>query len=294
MPAASRLLPRSASIFRAPSLMIMLPLTRLPNAIHRLRWFSSTLRAKKSRADIDYPSAASTIAFARAAFAITIRTPELVAILAASILVRMPPLPQMPCVPPAERLDLPRDLRHFLDQLALGIDPRVAVEQAVHIGQIQQQIGIHACRHQRRERVVVAEPNLLGRNGVVLIDNRQAAEPQQRIERVAGVEIPQAVVEVVARDQHLRGDDAVAGEKLGILLHQRALADCGAGLLLGDRARALVDAEPLHSRPNRAGGDEDHVLALVLDLRKLPGEIAELARVQRAADRIDQAATCRP
>ena len=92
----------------------------------------------------------------RDAFAITIRTPEFTAIFAASILLRIPPLPQSRCVPPASASISGVISGDLLDQLAARrLTAGIAVVEPVHIREVQQQIGVHARRDERRQRVVL-------------------------------------------------------------------------------------------------------------------------------------------
>ena len=55
---------------------------------------------------------------------------------------------------------------------------RVAVVQPVDVGEQHQQVGPHQVRDQRGQPVVVAEPDLVGGDGVVLVDHRDGAEPR--------------------------------------------------------------------------------------------------------------------
>ena len=56
-----------------------------------------------------------------------------------------------------------------------------AVVQPVDVGQQHQRVGVHEVRDQRREPVVVAEPDLVGGDGVVLVDDRHDAELEQPV-----------------------------------------------------------------------------------------------------------------
>jgi len=88
-------------------------------------------------------------------------------------------------------------------QLALELETasgaRVGVVQAVHVGEHDQRVGGDEVHHQRRQAVVVAELDLLGRHGVVLVDDRHRAKFQQRTKRVPHVEVPLAILQVFGR-----------------------------------------------------------------------------------------------
>ena len=62
---------------------------------------------------------------------------------------------------------------------------------------------------ERGDAVVVAEADLVVGDGVVLVDDRHAAELEQPGQRSAGVEVLAPAHEVVRDEEHLRGDDAV-------------------------------------------------------------------------------------
>ena len=92
-----------------------------------------------------------------------------------------------------------------------------------------------ACDHlgdARGQAVVVAEADLGGRDGVVLVDHRNAAEAEQRGQGGARVEVAAAVLGVVQRQQQLGGGEALRGQRLAPGLRQADLADGGGGLLL--------------------------------------------------------------
>lgn len=109
------------------------------------------------------------------------------------------------------------------------------------------------------EPVVVAEPDLVGGDGVVLVDDRQGAHGQQLVERAVGVAVVGAAADVVGGEQHLADADAVPGEGGGVAGDQQALADAGGGLLPGQVAGAARQAERREPGGDRAGGDEDHL-----------------------------------
>ena len=69
---------------------------------------------------------------------------------------------------------------------------------ALDLGQQHEQPGADEDRDLRRERVVVAERDLVGRRRVVLVHDRHDAARRERGERVAGVQVGGAVGEVRA------------------------------------------------------------------------------------------------
>ena len=77
--------------------------------------------------------------------------------------------------------------------------------EAVDVGEQDQQIGAHHRGNARREAVIVAIADLARRDGVVLVDHRHGAEPQQRGDRRAGIQIAAALLGVAERQQDLAG-----------------------------------------------------------------------------------------
>ncbi len=161
-------------------------------------------------------------------------SPAVVAMRAASSLLAMPPL----LSPVTEsrtraRIDAiePGDGG---DQLRLGV-ARVAVEQAVDVGQQHQQRGADQVGDHGGQPVVVAEGGLqlVDADRVVFVDDRHGAELEQRQNRVADVEISGAVVEIVGGEQQLGGVAAVGPQSAVVRLDQVALPDGGHGLQLG-------------------------------------------------------------
>ena len=88
----------------------------------------------------------------------------------------------------------------------------------------------------------------LDADGVVFIDDRHGAELEKRQQRVADVEIPRAVVEIIGDEQHLRGMMAVRAEIAVVGFDQGALPNGGDGLKLRQIAGAAFDPEPSHPR----------------------------------------------
>src|SRR5690606_4516707 len=107
----------------------------------------------------------------------------------------------------------------------------VGVVETVDVGEEDEQVGADQVRHQRTEPVVVPEPDLGRGDGVVLVDHRHDPEVEQRLERTAGVAVVAAAGDVVDGEQHLTGDQAVAGQRLGVAVDEQPLADRRRGLL---------------------------------------------------------------
>ena len=80
---------------------------------------------------------------------------------------------------------------------------RIVVVQSVHIREQHERIGLDQVRHQRGQPIVVAEADLVGGDGVVLVDDRDDAQRQQPFHRPLRVAVVAAPVQVVRGEQHL-------------------------------------------------------------------------------------------
>ena len=142
-----------------------------------------------------------------------------------------------------------------------------------------EQVGDH-----RGQAVVVAERGLqlIDADGVVFVDDRHRAEVEQREQRVADVEIADAVIDVFEREQHLGRAAAVFGERAVVGLNQMRLADGGDGLQLGQVGRPRFQAEQADARADRAAADQHDAPAAVADRVNFFGELLDPLVVERA------------
>jgi hypothetical protein len=120
--------------------------------------------------------------------------------------------------------------RNLGDQVAASLGRR-SVVQSVDVAEQDQQVGVDEVRDERREPVVVPEPDLAGGDGVVLVDDRQDAELEQLGEGLVGVAVVAAARDVIHGEEDLPGDDPVSGQLLGVPVDQQPLADGGRRLL---------------------------------------------------------------
>ena len=107
----------------------------------------------------------------------TVAAPQRAAARAASSLVVMPPRPNALAEPPAARAISGVISLDHVEQRRLRLRPAAAARvQAVDVGGDHEQLGADQVHDRRREVVVVAEADLLGRDGVVLVHDRHDAE----------------------------------------------------------------------------------------------------------------------
>ena len=159
------------------------------------------------------------------------------------------------------------------------------VEEALHVGEEKEQIGLDERRDHRRELIVVAELDLLDSDRVVLVDDRHRAGLEQRREGVARVVGAGAIGEIGVGEQHLRDGDADLAEGVLVALHEHALPRGGGGLEPGHVLRARLQAELRHPERDRAAGDDDDAALGRARRRDLGGEaIPGVARERFRSD----------
>ncbi len=82
------------------------------------------------------------------------------------------------------RLDLGRDLADFRNQPGRLVLARIGGVEAVDVGEQDEGVGADHGGDAGAETVVVAEADLVGGDGVVLVDQRHRAPPEQRRQSV--------------------------------------------------------------------------------------------------------------
>jgi hypothetical protein len=135
---------------------------------------------------------------------------------------------------------------------------RIAAKEPLLVGQQHQHVGLNQVGDERTERVVVPEPDFVGRDRVVFVDDRNHTETEQREQRRARVEITAPVREIFMRQENLRGVQVEARERGFISLHQSHLTDRGRGLQLVHALRPLLPSQPLHALDDRAARHQQY------------------------------------
>ena len=161
----------------------------------------------------------------RSAAAITVRTPDQAAILAAATFDDMPPLPRaLPADPALDSSAWSNSTISSMSEASASMRG-IGGEQTGRVGEQDQQVGAHEMRDERRQAVVVAEADLVVGDRVVLVDDRHDTELDQPFEGGSRVEVLLADAEVERREQHLSADDPVAFQQPVVDPHQPALSD---------------------------------------------------------------------
>ena len=126
--------------------------------------------------------------------------------------------------------------------------------------------------------VVVAQLQLRDGHRVVLVYDGHRPAREQDLQGREGVVVAPPVAEVVAREQQLGGDVAALLQGAGVLLHEKALAHGGAGLLGRDRDGPLVIAQQGIARSDGRARHHDDLMPLVAQVRDLGGQRAQPLR----------------
>ena len=138
-----------------------------------------------------------------------------------------------------------------------------------------------------RQGIVVTDPQLIDGDRIVLIDDRQGADPAQRAQGVAGIDKAPTIGEVVASQQQLSHREIK--EPLPET-HQLSLTDCCQGLLAGDVGRRHIAAAMQASATGSHGArrDQHHLALLAAGALNEPGNIQHVLSGQRLTARSDQ------
>ena len=105
--------------------------------------------------------------------------------------------------------------------------PRIGREHTGGIGEHQQHLGAEHVRDEGGEPVVVAVPDLVVGDRVVLVDDRQHAQRKETTQRLPRMQVLRSVHEVEGGEQHLPDDDPALAEQRAEAFHEPGLADRG-------------------------------------------------------------------
>jgi hypothetical protein len=108
-------------------------------------------------------------------------------------------------------------------------------------------------RDQGREPVIVAETDLVGGHGVVLVDDRHRVQGPQPVQGALGVGVLDTLGDVMGGQQHLPHGAVIAREGGAPGIHQGHLADAGRGLFGGQVGGATAQAQRLDTGRDRSG-----------------------------------------
>ena len=149
------------------------------------------------------------------------------------------------------------DALDALDQVRAFDLRRVRVVEPVDIREDHHKIRLDKARHERRERIVVAEANLLDRHRVVLVHDGHDPHLKQAGKRVARMEIRRAVGSVSPGQKHKGRGNPMLGERTGVACRKRALPHRGRRLKARHIGGPPLNAKRLEpARDGRARHDD--------------------------------------
>ncbi len=128
--------------------------------------------------------------------------------------------------------------------------------------------------------IVVAKAQLLDRDGVVFVDDRQDLPGEHGKQSVADIEVAVAVGKVTMGEQDLGHLLPQAAEDVLVLPHQADLTQGGGGLLLAHDQGAMTKPQALAAGGHSPGRDQHHLAALGHQGPKVPGEVGHDLKVQ--------------
>ena len=168
---------------------------------------------------------------------------------------------------------------HFRYKLRVRILLGIIRIKAVNVREKNQKICVDQSRNDRRQAVIVTEPDLIRLNGVIFIDNRNDAERKELLEGIHGVYAAFRIHQGRFRQKKLGSGLSILREEFLIDHHQLDLSDRCAGLLLleGMKRVQLHGCAP-HS--DRTGRYQCHVLPLISEICNLSGQNLDLREVE--------------
>ena len=120
---------------------------------------------------------------------------------------------------------------------------RIRLVQAVDIRKQHQKIGIHTHCNHCGKRVVIANLDLLGCDGIVFIDNGKHLQLQQTTHRILEITVAISMLKIRTCEKNLRHGVAVLLEQTVICIHQFALTNCRRRLLCGNILGTFIEKE---------------------------------------------------
>ena len=183
------------------------------------------------------------------------------------------------------------DAVNLLDQLRIR-EAGIAIVKPVHIREQQHSIGPCCLRHARCQPVIVAKADFRRRNAVVLVHNRHRPRFEQARKSGRGVEIAPPVLQIIERQQDLRGGETMCPKIFRPQMGQRDLPHRRGGLRIGQTGAATPgQAELRRPQRNRTRADQHDFGAVPAQPRQFLHQRSEpcLARLtpfdqQRTAD----------
>ena len=158
----------------------------------------------------------------------------------------------------------------------------IEVVEPVHVRQQDQRAGPDHVRDQGGQPVVVAKPDLVGGDRVVLVHHGQDAQFEQPVQGPLRVAVVRAAHQVVRGQQDLPGLHLVPGERGRVHGDKQALADARGRLLGGQVPGPAGQPKRRQARRDRPGGDQHHLGTRAHLVGEHPGQRRDPALVDPA------------
>ncbi len=214
--------------------------------------------------------------------------PAATAILPASTFVAMPPEPTSDAEPPAiASISGVMPVTSGMN-FAVGVARWIGRVQTIHVGEQHEAVGARHLGDARREPVVVTIADLGCGHGVVLVDDRDRAEPQQRIERAARIQVATPHFGVAEGEQHLRDRAFVLLEHFLPRVRKTNLPDGRCGLAFLEFELAGREPELAPAQCDGAGGDDHDFLTAGTHRREVRGEGLQPRAIDAARRFLDE------
>ena len=157
---------------------------------------------------------------------------------------------------------------------------RILIVKSVDVAEHNQKVGVYFAGDQSAEFVIIAKrrTDFVRADAVVLVEDRHHTQLQQRLDRMAKVQVRFSVIKHSGCQQDLGDGNAVTHKRFAVLGHQQRLADSSARLthLYILRPVGLQLAEP---HPDGAGTDNNYLFAGLEQRVHLPGHTTNVSGI---------------
>ncbi len=177
-------------------------------------------------------------------------------------------------------LDFRGDGRHLAQQPGGGVGRRIGRVKASGVADQHEDIRIDEISDKSGQRIVVAQLELVGCHHVIFINYRHHAALAETEKRGSRVKVAASFGEILPRDEHLSGGDAVEFKELVVEVHQAALSHGRQDLLDGYVFTIPAYVEPLTAGRHRPGGHDNGLKSGGAEGRHLLNEISQFGKTE--------------
>ena len=167
----------------------------------------------------------------------------------------------------------------FMDQLCIRMTLRILRIQALNVGKNNQKVGFGDACDDGRQRVIVADLDLICGYRIIFIHDRDRAKFKKCLNGTSHVEIALRIHRITLREKELSNGLPVFMEEMLIGIHERALPHGRRCLFVGQEIRLLMKSQHGQSHADRPRCDEYHIKTAVLEVSKLPRQMIQVAEI---------------